>query len=185
MVVYQRKYDIVHHLKKGDIVVSDNFRGSFPTGITIGIIAIILISPVQGQSYNNTQPFSKDPKLDSLLSQLINSPDMSGFAQAHNLYMQDGRIRVVVEIVNETALLPDYVLEETRYKTKIQALVPVEKIAELSGETNVTFIEAPLKPYADTSAPGAASTPKSGFNSGVLIIFSMILIFFIKKIRMW
>ena len=114
---------------------------------------------------------------------------MPDFAQAHDLYMQDGMIRVVVEMVTETALLPDYVLEETRYKNKVQALVPVEKIVELSGETNVTFIQAPLKPYADTAdvTPAATSMPsvKSGFNSGILIIISMILIFFIKKIKMW
>ncbi len=167
-------------------MVSDNFRGRILTGMAVGIV-IILISPVLGQSYNNTQPSSKNPKLDSLLSQLINSPDMPGFAQAHNLYMQDGRIRVVIEIVNETALLPDYVVKETQYKNKIQALVPVEKIAELSDEANVTFIQAPLKPYADTSFVAPAATPpaKSGFDSGFLIIFSMILIFFIKKIRMW
>ncbi|MBU3968459.1 MAG: hypothetical protein KKG76_14000 [Euryarchaeota archaeon] len=166
-------------------MILDNFTEKFPNVIAIGIIAFILISPVTGQTYNNTLPDSKNPKLESILSQLIVSDDMPDFAFAHNLDMQDGKVRVVIEMINETALLPDYVIEETRYKNKVQALVPMEKVEELSGETNVTFIRAPLKPYADIATPAATTPLKSGFNLVIPFILSMLLIFLFMKIRKW
>lgn len=171
-------------------MVLDNFRGRSAFIIAVGIIAITLMSAVPVQSFNNTQPYSKNPKIESVLSQLISADDINEFALTHNLYIQDGKVRVVVELANETALLPDYVVEETRYKNKVQALVPIEKIEALSRETNVTFIRAPLKPYADTSTviPVSTSTPpKSGFNSAIPIILSVISIFLIikKRKRKW
>ncbi len=154
--------------------------------VALVICAITLPSIVAwAQPFNNTQPYSKHPKLESVLSQLIGANNSYEFAQAHSLYMQNGNVRVVVELANETDLLPDYVVEETRYKNKVQALVPVEKIAMLYEEANVSFIRAPLKPYADTPTATAIQTPppKSGFNTAILLILSIALIFLIRKCR--
>lgn len=146
------------------------------------ICAITLLSTAFVQPFNITQPY---PKLESVLSQMISADDPQEFAQNHNLYMQDGKVRVVVELINETLEVPDYFVEETRYKNKIQGLVPIEKISNLSEETNVTFIRAPLKPYADTPNVTAIQTPppKTGFNTAPFFILSIVLIFLIRK--MW
>lgn len=145
------------------------------------ICAITLLSTAFAQSFNITQPY---PKIESVLSQMISADDPQEFAQNHNLYMQDGKVRVVVELINETSQLPDYFVEETRYKNKIQGLVPIEKISILSEETNVTFIRTPLKPHADTPNVTAIQTPppKTGFNITPFFILSIILIFLIRKI---
>ena len=133
------------------------------------------------------QPYDKNPKLESILWEMITANNPEEFALSHNLYIQDGKVKVVIELTNETALLPDYVVEENRYKKNIQAIVPIEKLAELSYETNVTFIRAPLKPYAATPNATNISTPyqtprTSGFNTIVPSILSIILIVIIWKI---
>lgn len=151
-------------------------------------IAIICIftffSAALAQPLNNTQPYSKNPKLESVLSQLISSDDPQEFARTNNIYIKDGNVRLVVELGDEIALLPDYVMEETRYKKDVQILVPIDKIAELSLEPNVTFVRTPLKPYVDTPMPSIqTSIPKSGSNSTLPIIVSIALIFLIMKKR--
>ena len=151
----------------------------------VAVICILaLLSVALAQPLNNTQPYSKNPKLESVLSQLISSDDPQEFARTHNIYIKDGNVRVVVELGDEIAMLPDYVMEETRYKKDVQILVPIEKIAELSLETNVTFVRTPLKPYVDTPMPAIqTSIPKSGSNSTLPIIVSIVLICLIRKKR--
>ncbi len=151
-------------------------------GITV-LAACLFTIAASAQTFNNTQSYSKNPKLESVLSQLIGSSNPQKFARDHALYMQDGSVRISVELVNETAMLPDYVVEETRYKKNVQVLVPIEKITSLSMETNVTFIRAPLKPYAESPTAVQTSLPKSGFNTSILFIFSIALIFIIKRIQ--
>ncbi len=135
-----------------------------------------MLSPIAlAQPSSNTQPDGKNPKLESILSQLINADNPQEFARSHNLYIRDGNTRVVVELINEKAMLPDYVVEETRYKNNAQVLVPIDKMATLSLETNVSFIRTPLKAYADT--------PKSGFNTAIPVILSIALLFLFRKVR--
>jgi hypothetical protein len=171
----------------------DNNRRGHTTRTAVGItvLAGLLILVALAQPFNNTQPYSKNPRLESVLSNLISANNPQEFARAHDLYMHDRNVRVVVELTNETALLPDYAVEETRYKNKIQVLVPIEKIGALSLENNVTFIRAPSKAYPDAPMPAGVPTftavqtpvPKSGFNTTIPIILSIVLIFLVNKIR--
>ncbi len=169
----------------------DDICGGLAPRIAFGVIVLSSLLLSRAQPFNDTQPYSKNPKLESVLSQLISADDPQEFGRAHDLYMMDGKVRVVIELANETALLPDYVEEETHYKNKVQVLVPTEKIAALSLESNVTFIRAPSKAYpgAPTSADVPAMTavqtsiPKSGFSTAIPIILSIVLIFLINKIR--
>ncbi len=144
-------------------------------------VIFLLALAAWAQPVYSTQP-GGNPKLESVLSQLISANNTGEFAKAHNIYMQDGNIRVVVEMTNETAALPDYVAEETRYKNKVQALVPIDKMSALSLETNVTFIRASLRPYADTPAMNESS-PKSGFDAVIPFILSIALVFLIRRKR--
>lgn len=161
----------------------------FSRNVAIVIYTLTLLTMVAwAQPFNDTQPYSKHPKLESVLSQLISADNPQEFAQAHDLYMQNGKVRVVVELTNKNALLPDYVLDETRYENNVQTLVPIEKLAALAEDSNVTFIRAPLKPYKDTPVIPIAtavqtSIPKSGFNTAISFILSIALILLVIKIR--
>ena len=145
------------------------------------VVIFIFTLAAWTQPVYSIQP-GENPKLESVLSQLISANNTGEFAKAHDIYMQDGNIRVVVEMTNETAALPDYVVEETRYKNKVQVLVPIDKMSALSLETNVTFIRAALRPYADTPAMNEP-TPKSGFDAVIPFILSIALVFLIRKRR--
>lgn len=153
--------------------------------IAVIFCIITLLSVAIAQPSNKNVSYSKNPKFESILSQLISSDNPQDFAKNHNLFMKNGRIRVMIELSDETAL-PDYIIEETRYEKNVQIMVPIEKLEELSMETNVIFIRTPSKPYADTimATPDVQKTiPKSGFNSTIPFIISIVLIFLIGKKR--
>ena len=139
------------------------------------------------QQSNDTQPSGKNPRLGSVLSQMISADNPQDFARVHNLFMQDGKVRVVVELANENANLPEYVIEEIRYENRVQALVQIDKLEALSKETNVSFIRLPLEPYADISTtpiiPNKTEVPvpKTGFSTTMTVIFSIILVFLLRK----
>jgi hypothetical protein len=150
------------------------------------ICFLALQSITLAQPSNNTPLYSKNPKLESVLSQLISSDNPQAFAMAKNLYMRNGSIRVVVELYDKTALLPDYIVEETRFDNNVQIMVPIIKIEELSKETNVVFIRTPSTPFVDTvtATPGVQkATPKSGYSLAISFIVSIVLIFLIRKKR--
>lgn len=151
------------------------------------VTALLLLSvSAQAGSFSSNLSYDKHPKIESVLLQLANASDPEDFALTHNLHMVDGNVRVVVDLLDETSQLPGYAVEETRYRDRVQVLVPVEKITELAQETNVAFISAPREPYAaDTSNATAVQTspPKSGFHTAVPFVLSIILIFFLMKIR--
>ncbi len=152
--------------------------------IVILICALAFLLVAFAQTSDNTNTYKKNPKLESLLTQMISSDNPKEFAKTHNLYLKDGSVRVVVELTDKAALLPDYVIEETRYEKTVQIMVPIEKIVSLSSEPNVTFIRTPSKPYVDTpvvTTIAQTPAPSSGFNTGILLIISIIFIFLIKK----
>jgi len=76
--------------------------------------AMTLLSAAFAQPPNNNLSSGNYPKLESILSQLISSEDPQEFAMTHNLFMKNGNIRVVLELSDETAVLPDYIIEEIR-----------------------------------------------------------------------
>jgi hypothetical protein len=152
----------------------------------IVICVLALMSGALAQPSNNAPLYSKNPKLESVLSQLISSDNQQAFAMTQNLYMKNGNIRVVVELSDKAALLPDYTVEETRFDKNVQIMVPIKKLEALSKEPDVVFIRTPSKPYVDTvtATPGAQKAiPKSGSSSAILFIISIVLIFLIRKKR--
>jgi predicted trehalose synthase len=147
------------------------------------ICALCLLSAAYAQPLNSDITNIKNPKLESVLSELIRSDDLQAFAGAHDLYLKDGRIRVVVEISDKAALLPNYVMEETRYEKTVQIMVPIDKIVSLSSQANVTFIRTPSKPHVDTIAATQTPAQSSGSSTVILLISSIILILLIRKKR--
>lgn len=152
--------------------------------MVILICALTLLSVAFAQTSDDSNAQKKYPKLESLLTQMISSDDPQLFARTHGIPVENSNIRVVVEMSDETAQLPDYLIEEIRQGNKVQAMVPIEKISTLSQEPDVMFIRLPSKPLVDTVNPTPADqtpVPKSGFNSALLMVFSIILILLIKK----
>lgn len=148
------------------------------------ICAITLLSVAFAQTSDDTNTYKKNPKLESILTQMISSDYPQQFASTNGLSIENSNIRVIVEMSDETTLLPDYLIEETRQGNKVQAMVPIDKISMLSQEPDVIYIRLPSKPIVDTVKPTSAdqtSYPKSGYNSALIMIFSILLIFLIKK----
>lgn len=153
------------------------------TRLGSGLVCLFIafsITTAYAQSFNNSQPDNRNPKLESILLQLIQANDPQDFSRAHNVYLKDGKVRVIIEFSDGTISLPDYVQEETRYGNRVQALVPLEKIEDLTMEKNVTFIRTPIKSYPDTPAltdiPTVSPTLKSGINSTIPLIIFVILL---------
>lgn len=148
------------------------------------ICTLTLLSVSSGQTSDDINMDKKNPKLESILTQMINSEDPRLFARTHGISLENSNIRVIVEMSGEKAMLPDYLIEENRQNNNVQVMVPIEKISTLSQEPDVMFIRLPSKPLVDTVNPTPADqtpVPKSGFNSALLMVFSIILILLIKK----
>lgn len=95
---------------------------------------------------------SKPPReyadLASILYELINSPDRSDFAKRHQLYLSQGKVRVIIELLPQfEEIKGDYgVMVEGRTDTLIKALVPIDQLGLLAKDPSVKFIRPPHKP---------------------------------------
>jgi len=155
-----------------------------------GVFCLVILfskTTAYAQFFNNTQSDDRNPKLESVILQLIQSNDPQEFSKTHNIYMKDNRVRVIIELVDRNTSLPDFVQEETHYENKVQALVPVDKIAALTEENNVIFIRTPMKSYPDapvlTSIPTTTPPLKSGINFTIPLIVFIILMTLKRKVK--
>ena len=114
-------------------------------GILVGIILITVFASLPLISAK-TEP----EKLESVLYQLTQTQNHDEFAKARGLYLEDGRVRVVIELHNASDTIPDGygATIETRHKNLVQALVPINSLMELSKEPSINFIRAPLSRQA-------------------------------------
>lgn len=86
--------------------------------------------------------------LASILYELVNSPDRSDFAKRHQLYLSQGKVRVIIELLPQFKEIEgDYgVMVEGRTDTLIKALVPIDQLDLLAKDPSVRFIRPPYKP---------------------------------------
>lgn len=95
----------------------------------------------------NPSGVEKNPKVESLLLQLVQSSNPEAFAREHGLFFKDGRVRVVIELNDPNYVLPNYYgVEEKRHGSKVQALVKVDRLLELAESPYVRFISSPTPP---------------------------------------
>lgn len=108
-----------------------------------------------------SKPPREYAKLASILYELINSPDRSDFAKRHQLYLSQGKVRVIIELLPEFEEIEgDYgVMVEGRTDTLIKALVPIDQLGLLAKDPSVRFIRPPHKPI-----PLPRSTSKYSVN---------------------
>lgn len=92
----------------------------------------------------------KPEKIESVLYQLVKAQKRDDFAEAHGLYLKEGKVRVVIEIENTEVLKIENVLKgygavmETYHENLVQALVPVDDLIALSEDPGVNYIRTPL-----------------------------------------
>jgi hypothetical protein len=96
----------------------------------------------------NPNPRTNDcPHLDSTLRTLATIDTPESFAQAHNLFFDEGQTRIVIELGTpkpDTSFLNKYHLHiETETDSLIQALAPLDTLCALSNNPEITFVSIP------------------------------------------
>ena len=154
--------------------------------ILVGIILILVFASLPLISAK-----TQSEKLESVLYQLTQTQNHDEFAKTRGLHLEDGTVRVVIELHNASDTIPDGygATVETRHENLVQALVPVNSLIELTKEPSINFIRAPLPRQAgekeekdtnnsDTGADADKSVP--GFTLimtilGLITVFTLIL----------
>ena len=127
------------------------------------LVGIILITVFAFASLPLISAKTEPEKLESALYQLtqtqVQNPDE--FAKTHGLYLEDGKVRVVIELHNSSDTIPDGygATIETRHENRVQALVPVDSLMELSKEPSINFIRAPLHAYPQKTPESETQIP--------------------------
>ncbi len=133
-------------------------------------LIVLIAGCTNGQGGNGTVTgtISKNQpvKLESVLYQLTQSTQPNEFATERGLYVKNGKVRVVIELENKTGTIPaGYgIVEETRYDGLVQAMVPINRLIEVSREQGVKVVRVPNKPVLNTGviAGKTAILPKEG-----------------------
>ncbi len=107
-------------------------------------------------------PEKGNPKLDSLLNQLIqaeNLGDAASFAEQSSIELIDGSVRIIVESLPEqveatTKAASALGVVETSYGDLLQVLVPVASLTALADAASVRFVRLPQYPVPGTEGGG-------------------------------
>jgi len=116
---------------------------------TVFLVGIILITVFAFASLPLISAKTPPEKLESVLYQLTQTQNHDEFAKTRGLHLEDGKVRVVIELYNASDTIPDGygAIIETRHENLVQALVPINSLMELSKESSINFIRAPLPAY--------------------------------------
>jgi len=129
-------------------------RKFFKYGLLIAILSSLMISVIIAQKsfFTSFEGNKKPEKLENLLQKLIEvyskGENAESFAETNGIFYKEGKVRVVIELINEQANIPEGygVVIEKRYKNMVQALVPIENLEALSKSPLVKFIRIPKEP---------------------------------------
>ncbi len=120
----------------------------------IGVVVLcLLVSFVFAKDSKFALPFVfKQPdRLESRLIQLAETHnsggDVADMAARHGIYFRDEKIRVIIELEGDDTPIPEgYNIEvEGRRESLVQALVPVDKLYEISEAPGVNYVRVPQK----------------------------------------
>jgi hypothetical protein len=155
---------------------------AYTKAISILMIAVLAFSViVMPGAAQKQQP----ENIESVLYQLVQAQEREDFALNHGLYLKDGKVRVVIELNNDTEA-PDFerygVEIETRYENLVQALVPVDNLINLSEESNINFIRTPLKAHPESEEDDETRLIL-GFAAVILVLIAVFMLIFFRKRR--
>lgn len=115
----------------------------------------------------NNQISLKHPKMDSVLVEIINSPNREEFAKNRGLRFKDGKVQVTLQldpqIVNKKAVnFKEYGFEEVaRYETLVDGYIQVDSILKIAEVPNIKYIQATYDPATNPISTGSANTTTS------------------------
>jgi hypothetical protein len=154
--------------------------------IVILFIAICLAIFIGGLGSIETNPANKTSptNLESVLYQLSQSSNPVEFAKNHDIEVKDNRVRVIIELKNQTdTISPRFnITIESSDKNLVQALVPISNLIELSDEPYVNFIRTPLRPYVGSDKTPVKTTNYDSFFLSLLGI-SISLLLLVRKLE--
>lgn len=119
-------------------------------GLLAVILGLLAIGAILAQRPSLLPGAGKKPeKLEAPLQGLVKvrseGGDVEGYARAHGIPYEDGKVRVVIELINEQTEVPQgYGLTvEAKYKNMVQALVPAENLEKLAEDPAVKLVRTP------------------------------------------
>ena len=127
--------------------------------------------------------------MDSVLYQLTQSNNTETFAKTHGLHLEDNRVRVIIELINDSASIPNeyHIIEEMHYQNLIQALVPIDNLITLSEDANVRFVRSPMIPIPAISSNATDTpvtpAPSTGIHFALISMISIILMFLLRTYK--
>ena len=85
-------------------------------------------------------------KVQQALFELVTTKDSATYAEQRGLdYFT--MVRVIIELAPDASLPEGFMIQvESSYENQIQALVPLDKLLELSKQPEIQYIRAPKKP---------------------------------------
>ncbi|MDP2668912.1 MAG: hypothetical protein Q8P07_03715 [bacterium] len=87
-----------------------------------------------------------NPKLENILNQLILAKNYDQFAKTNNLYVNDKKVRVIIELIDNRYKLPsEFGIEESRYGNLLQALVQIDDLSQIADSGYIRLIRTPSK----------------------------------------
>lgn len=175
-------------------------RGMLTTAVFVTLLLVIStiflcpmdITPIENiyakeiNNYTNINKIDKHPKIESVLYQLAQSQSPNEFANAHGIHLDDGKVRVTIELKNET----DQIAAEFNVTTIsadnnfVRAFVPINELINLADEPYIVFIRTPLESY---HYPAETPIPFSDFKLIMLFLIGIVvvacIVFILKRYR--
>jgi hypothetical protein len=87
---------------------------------------------------------TKHPALESVLVRLIAAENRTAFAADHDLRLRDGKVLVVIELVEGESIPGGFEVDVTSsHDELVQAYVPIDELSALAEHRNVSFVRTP------------------------------------------
>ena len=132
--------------------------------VSIGALALIPIACTSSRDVTDLPPIELpekgNPKLDSLLNQLIQAErrgEANSFAEQHSIKLVNGSVRVIIECVSgqieaaTKAATGAGAGVETSYDNLLQVVAPINSLTTLADASSVRFIRLPQQPLPGTT----------------------------------
>lgn len=151
-------------------------------GLVLGVLQPLFdiqdfleLAYAQDLDFENIRESKEDTKLDSKLSELYSrhqeGKEVSQFANTLGIHEEDNKVRVVIELVNETVAIPGDILIESTYENLIQGLVSIGDLKKIASSENVKYVRPPIEPV-----PLQQDQPTEILDSSVLLYSTLLII---------
>jgi hypothetical protein len=92
----------------------------------------------------------ENPKVSSVLTQLIAAPDRTSFANTNALKLKDNMVFVTLQLADKNFQLPREITQETaRYENLVDAYVVIDTLPTLAENPAIRFIDIPSQGQID------------------------------------